>query len=298
MGAFEYGASRVFTTLPGSISPISVEEQTPPGSSFVGARFGGVEPRFESAGFAAQRVPPACRFVVIEHRDFLRECLVRSLTSCSTIAAESFASVEDLLKCPKILEASLLILSVVRLSEHEAKRELIALFEAMPHVPTIVLAHEGDFDGALEAIGNGARGYIPTSLGFEIAIEAMRFVNAGGTYVPAECLLASRATHGQNARPAAGTTAPITTRELAVVQALRQGKPNKIIAFELNMCESTVKVHVRHLMKKLRAKNRTEVAMKAGEIIQAAGCALEARCGVSPSCDLTASRIAAAPPSD
>lgn len=36
--------------------------------------------------------------------------------------------------------------------------------------------------------------------------------------------------------------------------------PNKLIAYELNMCESTVKVHVRTIMKKLKARNRTEVA--------------------------------------
>ena len=45
-----------------------------------------------------------------------------------------------------------------------------------------------------------------------------------------------------------------------MVEAIRQGKPNKIIAYELNMCESTVKVHVRAIMKKLKARNRTEVA--------------------------------------
>ena len=35
---------------------------------------------------------------------------------------------------------------------------------------------------------------------------------------------------------------------------------NKLIAYELNMCESTVKVHVRNIMKKLQATNRTQVA--------------------------------------
>ena len=45
-----------------------------------------------------------------------------------------------------------------------------------------------------------------------------------------------------------------------MVEAIRQRKPNKIIAYELNMCESTVKVHVRAIMKKLKARNRTEVA--------------------------------------
>ena len=52
----------------------------------------------------------------------------------------------------------------------------------------------------------------------------------------------------------------LTGRQLQVVEAIRQGKPNKVIAYELNMCESTVKVHVRAIMKKLKARNRTEVA--------------------------------------
>jgi DNA-binding NarL/FixJ family response regulator len=54
----------------------------------------------------------------------------------------------------------------------------------------------------------------------------------------------------------------ITARELAVVRAIQHGKPNKVIAYELNMCESTVKVHVRNIMKKLNAKNRTDLAVK------------------------------------
>jgi DNA-binding NarL/FixJ family response regulator len=208
-------------------------------------------------------------FAIIEKRPFMRECLSRSLSSFSTIAVEAFSSVDEMLACPNTLEASLVILSVVRLSETEARQELLSLFEALPHLPTIVLAHEEDMtSGALEAIGYGAKGYIPASLGFDIAVEAMRFVNAGGTYVPAECLMAARQTP---TLPAQQTNCnSITNREMAVIQALRQGKPNKIIAYELNMCESTVKVHVRHLMKKLRAKNRTEVAMKAGDFIKAA----------------------------
>jgi len=55
----------------------------------------------------------------------------------------------------------------------------------------------------------------------------------------------------------------LSDRELAVVRAIQQGKPNKIIAYQLGMCESTVKVHVRNVMKKLKARNRTEVAVRA-----------------------------------
>jgi DNA-binding NarL/FixJ family response regulator len=58
-----------------------------------------------------------------------------------------------------------------------------------------------------------------------------------------------------------------TTRQLAVIAALRKGKANKIIAYELNMRESTVKVHVRNIMKKLKARNRTEVAYLANTML-------------------------------
>jgi DNA-binding NarL/FixJ family response regulator len=47
------------------------------------------------------------------------------------------------------------------------------------------------------------------------------------------------------------------------VRAIQEGKSNKVIAYDLNMCLSTVKVHVRNVMGKLNAKNRTDVAMKA-----------------------------------
>ncbi len=58
-----------------------------------------------------------------------------------------------------------------------------------------------------------------------------------------------------------------TCREAEVVRLLRQGKPNKIIAFELSISESTVKVHIRNIMKKLNATNRTQVVF----LIQKAG---------------------------
>jgi DNA-binding NarL/FixJ family response regulator len=68
----------------------------------------------------------------------------------------------------------------------------------------------------------------------------------------------------------------LTARERKVVQAIQRGKPNKIIAYDLNMCESTVKVHVRNVMKKWKAKNRTDVAIRAQTALGAGVCALAA----------------------
>ena len=46
---------------------------------------------------------------------------------------------------------------------------------------------------------------------------------------------------------------------------------NKIIAYELNMCESTVKVHIRNIMQKLKATNRTEAAYKVSNLFSSNG---------------------------
>ena len=48
---------------------------------------------------------------------------------------------------------------------------------------------------------------------------------------------------------------------------MRKGKANKIIAYELDMRESTVKIHVRNLMRKLKATNRTELAYLARDLL-------------------------------
>ena len=89
----------------------------------------------------------------------------------------------------------------------------------------------------------------------------MQLVSAGGLYVPPSILMALQHRPPQSENPANGQVRSLfTPRQAGVVEALRQGKPNKIIAYELTMCESTVKVHIRHIMRKLNARNRTQVA--------------------------------------
>jgi DNA-binding NarL/FixJ family response regulator len=61
-------------------------------------------------------------------------------------------------------------------------------------------------------------------------------------------------------------TEMFTSRQIQVAKAIWEGKPNKIIAYELNMCESTVKIHARDIMRKLKATNRTEAAYKVSNL--------------------------------
>ena len=55
----------------------------------------------------------------------------------------------------------------------------------------------------------------------------------------------------------------LTDRETSVIHGIQQGLRNKQIAYELRISENTVKVHIRNIMRKLGASNRTDAAFKA-----------------------------------
>jgi DNA-binding NarL/FixJ family response regulator len=198
--------------------------------------------------------------VVIESHRFLRECIRRSMQPAFSLPIVTYSTLSELELGLKAASAAIVIVSWMEASDESDTNTLNALSELVPNVPVVVLAQKNDVDLARTAIRHGAKGYIPCTLGFDITIEAVRFVLAGGTYVPMDCVLATGP--GGQASPVPRPSGGVTAREAAVIRALQQGKSNKVIAYELNMCESTVKVHVRNLMKKMKAKNRTDLAIK------------------------------------
>jgi DNA-binding NarL/FixJ family response regulator len=126
----------------------------------------------------------------------------------------------------------------------------------------------------------GVVGVISGAAGLTVAVAAMRLMLVGGYCLPPwsslepdRCAVTGVAPHvcarrGLEAESRPGDERPgcryeLTARECDVLQSLRAGHQNKIIAFELGISESTVKVHLRNIMKKLRASNRTQVAIGA-----------------------------------
>ena len=214
------------------------------------------------AGFAAgEDINSPTLIVVIEPRIFIRECLTQCLRLVLGYNVTSFPSVDAFLAVSDSISASVIILSnAEKPAAATVRRQLFLLKQAQNQVPTIILNDLDDPDEVMGALNGGARGYIPTSVPLQVAIEAMRLVKAGGVFVPASSLVSMRQTKPANSSDQATRCGPFTARQTAVVDALCRGKANKVIAYELDMRESTVKVHVRNIMKKLKAKNRTEVA--------------------------------------
>src|SRR5271157_1764675 len=152
--------------------------------------------------------------VVIERNAFLRDCLLRSVTEYYEGRAVGCASLSDLAHLGSASYSTVALLSTLSLSEEEADVELAQLTDIDAHTRTMVLGKSDDLNKVLLSLSQGANGYISISAGFDIFIQALRFVCAGGTYVPAQCLLAAK----QAPEPAS----QFTNRELAVIQAIRK----------------------------------------------------------------------------
>ena len=138
-----------------------------------------------------------------------------------------------------------------------------AIRTELPDVPCIVLSDRTDPEEAVTAARMGLSAFIATSIDPQVALQAFALVINGGTYFPRDALLQAWEPH-HRASPDSAESSSLTPRQSQVLQSLRMGSPNKLIARDLSMRESTVKVHVREILRKLGARNRTEAALFAG----------------------------------
>lgn len=202
--------------------------------------------------------------VLIDRNVLSRDCISRALGSLRVLdVVGSFGSVSEWLEAPPPKpDFAILVQRADRPSASELQRDIERLRVAEMPAPIILISDDEDPNAILHSLDFGVSGYIPSSVGLDVAFEAMRLVAAGGVFVPANSLLAYRKSVLKENKPRMPHKSPFTARQDAVVQLLRQGKSNKAIASELNMRESTVKVHIRNIMKIMRAKNRTEIAVR------------------------------------
>jgi DNA-binding NarL/FixJ family response regulator len=207
--------------------------------------------------------------VVVEKRPLIRDLITHCLSRVAGFAVAAASSIDE---CATISRENptIVIVSISGSPNSEANKALLnKTAETIPGVPIVVLSDGEDLSNVMSALSQGTRGYISTDMSLDVAIEALSLVRAGGQFVPASCIIGMG--HAAAGAPVdhlqSSLSNILTARQTAVVKALCQGKANKIIAYELKMKESTVKVHVRNIMKKLKAKNRTEVAYITNQLV-------------------------------
>jgi DNA-binding NarL/FixJ family response regulator len=222
------------------------------------------ESRLEDYRRGLDRVSPLT-IAVIDDRPLIRDCFGRGLRAVDeTLELHYFSDLTSLEASEAAIERINIILICATWSKAKSDvymSQIAQIRADRPETDTIILSEIEDVSDVLRAFEFGVRGYIPPTVSLEVAVSAMRLVAAGGIYVPASILSRCEQLIRQSpaANPHEDSVSLFTSRQMLVIDALRKGKANKIIAYDLNMCESTVKVHVRNIMKRLKARNRTEV---------------------------------------
>jgi DNA-binding NarL/FixJ family response regulator len=148
----------------------------------------------------------------------------------------------------------------LRLPDMSGIDAVIAILTEFPRARVVMLTTV-DGDAAIQrALAAGARGFMLKSMPPKTLLEGIRQVHAGRKRIPPE-VAARLAEHlGDEA---------LTEREIEVLRFVAEGNRNRDIAVRLFISEETVKVHVKHIMEKLGARDRTQavaIAVQRGMI--------------------------------
>lgn len=128
-----------------------------------------------------------------------------------------------------------------------------ALVEHCSSSRIILFSDEVEREAVKRALEVGVRGYIPKSNGINSLTATLRLVAAGEIYVPLDFI-----THQSiSSLPSAAVELRLSQSDLDMLRAIELGKLNKEIGRQFGMTESRVKMLVRSIFSKLRAKNRT-----------------------------------------
>ena len=152
------------------------------------------------------------------------------------------------------------------------------LSKSMGDFPLVVMCDADDNAFMRSVLERGAKAFLPSSTPGPLMVAILHLVIAGGGYAPPAMVMGLSAKANKAARRAgpgatreqviADNFPTLTPRQRHVLALLSQGLTNRDIASSLDMRENTVKAHVKQVMRKLSADNRTQAALMADRLIR------------------------------
>ncbi|MGF9764212.1 response regulator transcription factor [Microvirga sp. 0TCS3.31] len=154
--------------------------------------------------------------------------------------------------------------------------------ERSPETRIVALADQFDFGFVRTAHEAGVTGFCSTASGPEVLIKSLELVMLGESVLPVAILRSLMDAARQKpeqplqdymAEPTLSDlkACKLSPREAEILGCLREGAPNKIIARKFDVTEATVKVHVKAILRKIGAANRTQAAMWASQRLPRTG---------------------------
>lgn len=165
---------------------------------------------------------------------------------------------------------------------------IAGLRQASPHSRVVMLTVSEDGQDLATALRNGAQGYLLKTMDGELLFEAIRRAARGEPVVSPELLgklvtafqsqgapEPAAVAEGVQGTPAAAASvspspspSPLSPREEEVLREIAQGASNKEIARRLDIAETTVKIHVQHILRKLGLSSRVQAAVYASDRVR------------------------------
>jgi DNA-binding NarL/FixJ family response regulator len=229
------------------------------------------------------------KFLLVDDHPLMRHALravVESLgDKVETVEAGSPGEAREALARNGHFDAVLLEL---KLGPGDGFVVLRELRRAYPAIPVMVVTGSDDGRDLIRAVDGGAMAYVHKRSSQEEIVKALETVRLGGIYLPEETLAAlntARAKAAEQAAAEAAGLAPIsgsfslpplgsatpspqiiarlglTPRQTDVLMLLLHGKPNKLIARELNLSVETIKDHVAAVLRSLNVSSRTQAVL-------------------------------------
>ena len=158
---------------------------------------------------------------------------------------------------------------------------IAGLRQASPTSRVVMLTVSEDGQDLATALRNGAQGYLLKTMDGELLFEAIRRAARGEPVVSPELLgklvtafqsqgapepaAVAEGAQGTPAAAASPSPSPLSPREEEVLREIAQGASNKEIARRLDIAETTVKIHVQHILRKLGLSSRVQAAVYASD---------------------------------
>jgi len=210
------------------------------------------------------------QLAVISKNKFFRTCLARCLAQTSAdFEVSEYDNAAHWIEQGQATSSGIVLLCAdgEKATETLVDADLDFIVQSAQETRVIIVS---DFDRStlmIRALEKGAKGFVTANLDLDVVIGAVRLVNVGGLFVPASGLISMRTDPSSSTDSSGPAESIFTARQLEVLEYVRVGDPNKIIAHKMKMSEATVKIHVRNMMRKLKSNNRTELVCKSNELL-------------------------------
>jgi len=201
---------------------------------------------------------------IVDSNRLSREGMVRLLSDTNFEVLGHAGDIEELdAVAAEHGHPELLLLDLPRETEG-LKEHLVALRERAPSMKVVILTTSVQPRPLAEYFGVGVDGYLLKDISTEALIGSLNLVLAGERVFPSQ--LIPLILRGTSAMPTMANTATadgahLSDRELQILGCLVEGASNKMIANRLSVTEATIKVHVKSILRKINAQNRTQAAI-------------------------------------